>query len=106
MARPRSIPDRRKKTATIPETAETPEELLEVTQETAETPERPAVERFCCMDCGRILLPKSDKFTVKDRKNNVAVVCEICAQKKTIRLMVPYISYDAMRFLNIGKEWI
>ena len=106
MARPRSIPDRRKKTATIPETAETPEELLEVTQETAETPERPAVERFCCMDCGRIFLPKSDKFTVKDRKNNVAVVCAICAQKKTIRLMVPYISYDAMRFLNIGKEWI
>lgn len=77
-----------------------------VTLETAETPERPAVERFCCMDCGRIFLPKSDKFTVKDRKNNVAVVCAICAQKKTIRLMVPYISYDAMRFLNIGKEWI
>ena len=96
----------KKDTPVTLETAETPEDLLEVTLETAETPERPAVERFCCMDCGRIFLPKSDKFTVKDRKNNVAVVCAICAQKKTIRLMVPYISYDAMRFLNIGKEWI
>ena len=92
----------KKETPVTLETAETPE-TLEVTLETAETPEGPALP--CCMNCGRVLLPTMQRYTVKYRKKGIAIVCPICAQSSTVRLKTPYISVDAARLLKLGKEW-
>lgn len=58
-----------------------------------------------CMDCDRLVdIWAGEKiYTVKYRSGRIAVVCSSCALHKTIRMKTEGVTYDAKRFLNIGK---
>lgn len=58
-----------------------------------------------CMDCDRLIdVWAGEKiYTVKYRSGRIAVVCPACALHKTIRMKTEGVTYDAKRFLNIGK---
>ena len=58
-----------------------------------------------CMGCDRLVdIWAGEKiYTVKYRSGRIAVVCSSCALHKTIRMKTEGVTYDAKRFLNIGK---
>ncbi|MBR3429713.1 MAG: hypothetical protein IKG87_06415 [Clostridia bacterium] len=58
-----------------------------------------------CMGCDRLVdIWAGEKiYTVKYRSGRIAVVCPSCALHKTIRMKTEGVTYDAKRFLNIGK---
>ena len=73
--------------------------------ERADDPED-MLTRFVCWKCGKAFRSEDIKYTVKFRSGRIAITCEVCAKSKSTRILTPYISYDAVRFLNIPEARI